>query len=414
MDRSLQPLFQKTLAFNLPISERIPLTGSSELLYLPSSVGEAVKIEFVFEAGRYFENKSGVAQFLVHMLDKGVAGKDANQIANLLDYYGAHLEVQAGFDFSSVSLYTLRKNVKKLLPLLLSIISAPEFPEKELTNYRKIFIENLKVNLEKNSFIASNVIRKNIFGIHPYGSSIQVDDAEQIDVADLRLFFKGHFQPFKVFVVGTLEKDDLQYLTKNIEGTPKTEARENRPLNNQSPSKEIFQGPNKIQASLKLGRTTIPRNHPDIPGVQLVNHLLGGFFGSRLMKNIREEKGLTYGIHSSVHNMQDAASLTISADVNADKLEIALDEIQKELRQLYSVTESELEIAKNHLIGSFQNDITTVFAAGERIKTIILSNLQPDYYQNLINRISEIQTDTLKMISGKYFDPEAFSVVVVK
>jgi len=414
MNRRLQPPFQKSLTFNLPIPERVPLAQSRELFYLPSNVGEAVKVEFIFKAGRYFEHKPGTAQFLVNMLDKGVPGKDANQISNLLDYYGAHLEVQAGFDFASVTLYTLRKNVKHLLPLFLSLVSAPEFPEKELTNYRKIFIENLKVNLEKNSFVASNHIRKSIFGSHPYGGSIQIEDAEKIVVSDLKKLFKDHFRPFKIFVIGTLDRDDLEYLAKSLDDSLKRNVNEKGSVDGQSPTTEVIQGPNKIQASLKLGRKTIPRDHLDLPGVQLINHLLGGFFGSRLMKNIREEKGLTYGIHSSIHSMQEASSLIISADVNADKSEIALQEIQKELRQLNTISESELDIARNHLIGSLQNDITTVFAAGERIKIILLSNLSTDYYQNLINQINEIQIQKLKEVCNTYFNPEEFSVVVVK
>jgi zinc protease len=414
MDRTLQPAFQQSLAFTLPIPERISLSGQGEICYLQSSLSEAVKIEFVFEAGRYVEPQPGVAQFTAHMLDKGLPGKDANQIANVLDYYGAHLEVNAGYDFTSVSLYALRKNLKKLLPLLLSIFSEPLFPEKELDNYRKIFIENLKVNQEKNAFLAANRIRKNIFGSHPYGSNIEIADAEAIAIPLLKSFFQKNFNPFKVFIIGTIEEDDLQFLSRNINFRDTDHSPSVIPLA-MIPSKvEKLDGPNKVQASIKMGRRTIPRLHPDVAGLQLANHLLGGFFGSRLMKNIREEKGLTYGIHSSVQNLSHATSLNISADVNADKLDMALEEIQKELELLATLSDSELEIAKNHLIGSFQNDITTIFAAGEKIKTIILSNLPADYYQGLINSISAIQVEDIRQVSKKHLSVDGFSTVVVR
>ncbi len=413
MDRTSQPPFQKSLTFTLPTPERIPLAGSQEIVYLPSNLGEAVKIEFVFEAGRYYETMPGLAQFTVQMLDKGVPGKDANQIASLLEYYGAHIELNAGFDFASLSLYALRKNIKKLLPVLITILSKPEFPERELTTLRKIFNENLKVSLEKNAFIASNAIRKNLFGSHPYGRSIQLGDADKIEVDDIKFFYDKHIHASKIFVVGTIDDADLDFLSKNIEPSPDSGNLVNQEFDSLPPATEKLDGPNKVQASLKLGRRTISRLHPDIAGLLLTNHLLGGFFGSRLMKNIREEKGLTYGISSSIQHHLKASILIISADVNSDNSDIALREIEKELESISSVNDSELEIVKNHLIGSIQNDITTVFAAGEKIKSSILYNLPENFYQKLILDISKIETPDLIPICSMYLNPKEFTTVVV-
>ncbi len=417
MDRTAQPPFQKSLAFNLQTPERIPLSGElQEICYLPSSLNQAVKIEFVFEAGRYFEPMNGLAQFTVQMLSKGIHGKDSNQIASLLDYHGAHIECHAGMDFASVSLITLKKNVKKLLPLFLSIVSAPTFPEKELDNYREIFVENLKVNLEKNTFIASNQIRKNIYGQHPYGKSVQPKDPNKITTSDLQLFFKEGFQPFKIFIVGEIESSDMDSLTQNIQSTATTRVRKKANLSFESlpATDEKFQGPNKIQASIQLAQKTITRNHPDFPDLLLVNHILGGFFGSRLMKNIREEKGLTYGIHSSIQNLMEAATLSISADVNATESEGALNEIKKEIASMANISEAEIDIAKNHLIGSYQNDVNTIFAAGEKIKTMVLFNLSLDYYQNLINQLSKIDSNSLQIACTKYLNANSFASVVVQ
>jgi zinc protease len=414
MDRTSPPSFQKSTAFKLPTPERVPLAGAAELIYLPSSLNEAVKIEFVFEAGRLYEPNPGIAQFTLQLLSKGVPGKDANQIANQLDYYGAHLEVNAGFDYASLSLYVLRKNVKHLLPLLLSIVQTPMFPEKELTNYREITIENLKVQLEKNSFIASNLIRKKIFGTHPYGGSFLPEDAARIKREDVQLFFESHVMPSKIFIVGRVESDDLHFLINQVEPISSFNAKNNIEFEQCPATTDTVPGPNKIQASLKLGRKTISRLHPDVAALQLTNHLLGGFFGSRLMKNIREEKGLTYGIHSSIQNLKLASMLIISSDLNADKLDTALAETKREIQELPKVSLGELEITKNHLIGSIQNDITTVFAAGEKIKTIILANLPMDYYQNLILNIDQVEPEDLGRICAQHFGVEGFSGVAVR
>jgi zinc protease len=350
----------------------------------------------------------------MQLLSKGVPGKDSNQIASQLDYYGAHLEMNAGFDYASLSLYVLRKNVKHLLPLLLAIVHTPAFPEKELENYRQITIENLKVNLEKNSFIAANAIRQKIFGSHPYGRSFLPEEAAGIRREDIQLFFERHVKPAKIFMVGTVENDDLEFLINQLASTDSLGAENNIAFEHRPATSDTVPGPNKIQASLKLGRKTISRMHPDVAALQLTNHLLGGFFGSRLMKNIREEKGLTYGIHSSIQNLKHASMLIISSDLNADKLDMALAEIKREIQELPTVSPTELEITKNHLIGSIQNDITTVFAAGEKIKTIILSNLPADYYQSLILNIDRVQPEDLERICAEHVGVDEFSVVAVR
>jgi zinc protease len=415
MDRVTPPSFKKSLTFDLPPPERFSLSGDTELIYLPSSLSQAVKIEFVFNAGRIYEPALGVVQFVSQLLDKGIPGKSASQIAALLDYFGAHLESQAGFDFISVSLYCLKKDVKQLLPLFIGLLTEATFPEDELETYRRIFIENLKVNLQKNSFLASNEIRKSLFGIHPYGLNVSVHHAEGIDVTQLRSYFGSYFSPHKIFVVGDLAESDLSLL-KNFTYPIKSNrtSPENHSYNNASTRKDI-DGPNKTQASIRLGKPTISRKHRDIAGLTLINHILGGFFGSRLMKNIREEKGLTYGIYSGIQHLNQASWLTISADVNADKVGEAISEIKKELGALASFSDpEELELCKNHLIGSLQNDTATIFSVGERIKTMCLSELGLDFYGKLISAISLTTVEDIQRIAASHLPVREISIVAVK
>jgi zinc protease len=414
MDRVTPPLFKKSLSFELPFPERITLPKGAEIIYLPSSLSQAVKIEFVFRAGRIHEPALGVAQFTTQLLDKGVSGKNANEIANVLDYYGAHLESNAGFDFVSVALYCLKKDVKYLLPLFLQLLTEATLPEDELETYRAIFIENLKVSLQKNSFLASNEIRKTLWGNHPYGLSVTEKDAIEINVEQLKIYFKNFFSPHKVFIVGDIELSDLKILTdypykaqaKNILSTPPE-------IHNAG--RHDISGPNHAQASIRFGRVAIDRKHADIAGLTLINHILGGFFGSRLMKNIREEKGLTYGIHSGIQHLGQTSWLTISADVNAEKVDEAIFEIQKELAALSDFNDLEdLTLSKNHLIGSFQNDNSTIFSVADRIKNIRLNDLDQNYYQQLINTIDSIQPADVQSLSSQFLNPESFSIVAVK
>ena len=413
MDRTTPPPFKKSLDFNLPTPEKIHAHGEREIWYLPSSVNEAIKIEVVFKAGKYYENFIGDAQFTLHLLDKGVEGKSAIEIANELDYYGSHLDLKVGYDFSTLSLYVLNKNIKKLLPLLISLIQKPSFPERELGLLKKQVSENLKVSLEKNEFVASNLIRKKVYGAHPYGRSTQLKDIEEVSLERVKRFYSEYFKPFKIFIVGKVDAEICKAIIQEID-LQSNSINLSLEIPDYKPEQSIVKGPGKSQASIRLGKRTISKKHSDWPYQQLANHILGGYFGSRLMKNIREEKGLTYGIHSAVQSMFHSSWLNISAEVNSSNADLALDEIRKELRLLDEIGVDELVMARNHFIGALQNDVTTIFAASERIKNLLLNGLPLDFYHNLIKQIDSIDNIRLTETNIRHFDPENFSSVVVK
>ena len=167
-----------------------------------------------------------------------------------------------------------------------------------------------------------------------------------------------------------------------------------------------------VQCSIRMGKPGISRTDNDYPAYLLTNHLLGGFFGSRLMKNIREEKGLTYGIYSGVQHLQQATMQTIGADVNKENLEAAMEAIRLELTALTDLSNEELMTAKNHFIGSMQNDVNTIFAAADKIKTLQLNQLSPSYYQELILSLDKLTIADIKKAAEIHFQPRDFSVAI--
>jgi predicted Zn-dependent peptidase len=164
-----------------------------------------------------------------------------------------------------------------------------------------------------------------------------------------------------------------------------------------------------------MGRRSILRSHPDYVPVLFVSHILGGYFGSRLMKNIREEKGLTYGISASVHGLRRDSYLVIGADVNKENVALTFEEVRKELKTLRTkdISADELETTRNHFIGSLQSEITTPFAHADKIKTIALFGLAPDHYQNMISRMEKINPRNIIEISEQYFNESTFFEVAV-
>lgn len=412
MNRSLAPAFRTSIDFKLPKPERVVTRAGYPIIYLPNEQFQVAKIEFVFTAGKIHEPQPGFAQFTVNLLDKGTSSKNAKQIADLLDYYGAHLELVADSDFASVALYCLNQHVEILLPLVIEILTDPIFPEGELNTYRKIFIENLKVNLKRNSYLASIALRKALFNNHPYGKNTEQDDVDKISSVDLSNFFKDKYSLRGVFIVGSISPTAIN----RIDAYPsKSLSMETVSIPRTDITHQVIEGPGKDQASIRFGKISVNRKHDDFSKVTLLNHVLGGFFGSRLMKNIREEKGLTYGINSSNQHLHNASFLTIAAEVNSQNTKKASDEIVKELNNLeLNLSEEELQIAKNHLIGSIQNDTASLFSVGERLKTIELFQLPENHYTNLIDTISRCTVIDLEETGKKQFSPETFASVIVR
>ena len=416
LQRQLAPTFVKTTSLVLPTPTRISLSPEVNLLVVSGVKQNVCKVELILQAGKWIEPKVGVSYFTAQLLEKGTKNKTSSAIAELFDYYGAHLEINAGYDFISISLFTLKEHLLKLLPLLQELLLSPSFSETEWKLMKTIFIQNLKVSNEKTSSIASKNIRRNVFGKnHPYGRSVEEQEVNALNVTDFKNFYQTSFKIKHVLVCGELNRQEIDFISTEFSslfftgGTIPSAVFQEPAPSTQHIEKE------SVQSSLRLGKKSILKTHPDYAGLVLVNHLLGGFFGSRLMKNIREEKGLTYGIHSSIYSFQQASMFGIEADVNKSNLSLALKEIKLEIAKLRDelIADEELILAKNHFIGGLQTELANPFSIAEKIKNIELNSLDNDFYSQLIHSIDQITADQLKLLSQKYFEESSFFEVTV-
>jgi predicted Zn-dependent peptidase len=164
-----------------------------------------------------------------------------------------------------------------------------------------------------------------------------------------------------------------------------------------------------------MGVRTINRNHDNYFALLLLNHILGGYFGSRLMKNIREEKGLTYGIYSSLSPFRHDCAFTIGADVDKANVDLTIKEIKKEIEVLKShqISENELDVAKNHLLGGIQLEMANPFSTFDKVKNIRLNRLGKEYYNNLFIEVKSIDAVKLQHIARTYLNSEKLAVVAV-
>lgn len=416
LDRSLAPPFVKSTSFNLPEVPGVQLTNGIKLFHFDEIQQDIVKLEVVYNAGKWFESLPELAYFTTQMLDKGTESRTASQIAEFFDRYGAHIELSSNFDFVSVSLYTLTDHVKHLLPVFVELLTGSIFPSDELALLKEQFIQSLRVKNEKTSYLASKLIRRSLFGsAHPYGHTANEEEVENIQQENIVSYFNSRFKPTHVFILGPMHKADYRWVTTAFSQFENGDTSDVHHDKAEESSKIIFsEKSNSVQSSIRLGKVTLRREHPDYPGLVLLNYYLGGFFGSRLMKNLREAKGLTYGISSSVNPFHRSSALLIGTDINKENKDLAIDEILKEIKLLQTyINAEELDSAKRHFIGSLQSEIASPFSVLGKLKTITLHQLPNHYYQNLIRKIDTATREELFSLASKYLSESSFYQVTV-
>ncbi|WP_214228133.1 pitrilysin family protein [Pedobacter sp. B4-66] len=420
LNRTLAPesLQVNEIKFLEPLAQH--LDNGIPVFTINAGKQELVRIEFIFENVNWDASKPLQAVGVSHLINNGTAKLSAKEIADKVDYYGAFLQTEYGADQSSVKLYTLNKHLQSVLPILRSILNESIFPEQELAIFVQNQKQSLQVNLQKNDFLARRQFANSIFGDTPYGSNIDAEDYDALKREDLINYFKAAYKPENCTVIaaGKFEENEFAILN-SVFGNQwdNTEASViNKLTFEASPKGELLiERPEAIQSAIRMGALSISRNHPDFPGFQVLNCLLGGYFGSRLMANIREDKGYTYGIGSAVVSLRDAGYFFIATEVGAEVCGNALIEIEKEINLLKTelVSDQELDLVRNYMLGSMLGSLENAFSHADKFKNVYFSGLDHNYYENYITTVKTITSQDLKDLAGKYLNTENFTKVVV-
>ncbi|RZL05323.1 MAG: insulinase family protein [Pedobacter sp.] len=302
---------------------------------------------------------------------------------------------------------------------LYSILNASVFPEKELAIFVQNQKQSLSVSLQKNDFLARKQFANALFGDTPYGSNISASNYDGIKQQDLLDYFKSAYKPENctIFVAGKFEDEEYRILNAIVGrdwANKGVSANNHFSFTSAIGSDIIIDKPDALQSAIRMGMLTINRTHEDFAGFQVLNCVLGGYFGSRLMSNIREEKGYTYGIGSGVVSLQDTGYFFIATEVGADVCQSALNEIDKEIELLKTDTipEEELELVRSYMLGSLLGSLENAFSHADKFKNLYFSGLDYSYYDRYIQTVKTINSDDLKKLAHKYLLASDFTKVV--
>jgi predicted Zn-dependent peptidase len=425
LDRKTPPPIHDAVEFDyrLPPITRQRLDNGTPFYWLSAGVQDVVEIDFVFPAGVWHEDKPAVAMATGGLLKNGTARHSAHQIHESLEFYGANLRVNTGDDFSIVSLYALTKDLPLLLPIIHEILTEAIFPGEEVAIHKQNAIQRLVVNLRQCEFVANQRIDALLFGeAHPYGRYSKVEKIEALNREDLQRFYAKAYamSGARVFMAGRVGDYEAELVNRIFGSLPVTKNGQagERVFAAPGPSEQkhrVINDPAGVQAAIRIARLFPNRHHPDFPKMVVLNTLFGGYFGSRLMSNIREDKGYTYGIYSSMQPNVHGGSLTIHTEVGRDVMEAAVTEIYREMEALRTApaSEDELLLVKNYLLGGLLGDLDGPFQILQRWRTLILNGLDEAHFNNNINIYKAISADELQALAKQYFEPRDFYEIAV-
>ena len=420
LNRKTAPSFSKIDSLQFPNYNEYKLTNDLKVYSLVAGVEPVIKIDMVFNASHYTQEKRGVAGFLASMLSEGTKTKTAIELADKLDYYGSYFQVRSGPEDLVVSLFCLEKHLNNCLPYFFEAICDSIFPEKELEILKKNAVQKLKVSNKKNSYLCRKAFYQNLLGSnHPIAAFSEANEILDIHKSDLINEHKNHvLNGYKYLIIsGCYSENSLNVLTNHLLNSGLRQTDFNYPdIKNETKTGIHFIDRNDtVQSSIRIGCETIKRDHVDFRKLQFLNLILGGYFGSRLMKNIREDKGLTYGIYSSLEPYQKVGIWYIDCELNYKNRQSGIEEIFKEIKNIQTtpVPDEELETAKNYYVGSFLKSLDGPFSIANRLKVMIDNNLDINYYPEFIHIIKDITANEIQSIAQEYLVENKLIQVIV-
>ncbi len=420
LNRTIQPMVNPIEHIDMVKAEKRLLSNGIPVHFVNAGTQDVVKIDFVFEAGTWFQPANLVASLCNSMLEEGSENFKSAEIAEKFDFYGAYLQLAVDQFQGFVNVVTLGKHFQSILEITENLIKKSVFPQHEFEvliakNKQKWQLENEKVRT-----LCQKKFTQVMFGdAHPYAINNTLEDFDRITREDLLQFYRSFYHSGNCHIIasGNIDEHVLRLLDEHFGGNDWSQNQVLKPeyaICTDPVKTHFVEKANGIQSAIRVGKFWVPKTHPDSHALSILVTILGGYFGSRLMANIREEKGYTYGIGSFVLFLKEASYLVISTEVGNEYIEPTLVEIAVEMRRLQTelVSENELETVKSYLLGEFLRDFDGPFALAASFKAINDFDLDYSFYDDALKVLRNVTAAELLQLAKQYLNPEDCYTVV--
>ncbi len=418
----VKPVLYQIPQVSLPEPQMLSLANGLAVYVLADSSLDLLKLEWLIEAGRPHEQQKLSARATAKMLREGNRNQTAAQFAELLDFHGASLVVPNQMDIADIQLYTLAKHSSALIPAMADAIQFPAFGKLDFDTFVRNAIAELSLETGRPEAMAYRYLTEFLYGTdHPYGYNSTPQMYEALTTDHLRAFHKRRYSPATSTLIlsGNVTAKVLDIVQDSFGSWTNTEAdvvERNLPKAQETPpQKRYLPLKHTDQIAIKIGRRMFNRHHPDFAGVNLLNTVLGGYFGSRLMTQVREKKGLTYNIYSSFDLLRDDGFLYIGSEVNKRKRKQALTAIYDEMKRLqdHAIPTDELQMVKNYLAGMMLMSTDGPLNQGNLLKSLVIDGLSPQDFAREQETWMALGPEQLLVLAQKWLDTEHYWEVIV-
>ncbi len=414
MNRTKAPKTHKTGAISFISPEKIALNKTTPLYWMSDVSNETARIDVYFDAGLR-KAKNSIASMTSSMLLSGTSQKNSTEIHNQLDDLGAFFDIGLSHEGVMVSLFALKRNISEAYHVLLDAIINASFPESEFQEVKAEKIQNFKININRVAVIAQRAFQKQLYYGTEYAMLSDESDLQKVERQELLDFHKTNYVNgiFKIAIVGALEEKKIQQICDVSKTHCIEQALEFKSDFRNKSGVIHVEKIDALQTAIRIGKTLFNKKHEDFLDVSILNTILGDYFGSRLMKNIREDKGYTYGIGSIISESGGSGYLLIGSEVGKEHLQPTLDEIKKEMLLLCNekIGNDELGLVKNHLLGQMLKISDGPYAMMDLFLSVESYGLSSDFYNSYIQRIHDIDAKTILRMANSYLNWSDMSVI---
>ena len=422
LNRTQAPEFKTINNIAIQQAQNLNLDNGIPVYTIDVGSQELTRIEFIFKAGMYYQNTPLVASSACALIENGTAKYSANQLSDSIDFYGSFFETSVNQDYASLALFSLNKHLESTLVFVEELIKHAIYPQEEIDTYLTNKKQKFLVGSQKVDVLARRKFSELLFGkTHPYGLEVKAEDYDNTKRDDIVNFFKKYYTHSNcaIVVAGKLPPNLTEILNNHFGkekwGTPTNIEKVYSPSHTTTQNIHYIEKTDAVQSAIRIGRRLFNKTHPDYFNFQVLNTILGGYFGSHLMANIREDKGYTYGIGSGLSSLVNDGYFFISTEVGADVTKDAMKEIYKEIEIMQNdlISVDEFETVKNYIFGQFLRSVEGPFALADKFKGVWEFGLNYNYYDNYFKSVKSVTSQQIRELAGKYLQKKDLIELVV-
>ncbi|MDD4149058.1 MAG: pitrilysin family protein [Bacteroidales bacterium] len=383
-----------------------------------------IKLDIIFNAGVLFQSTALQSVFANSLIKEAPKGKNSDEISEFFDYHGSYIESFISPETAGLRLFVPSKYYKDVIDTFLDFINNPDLPKDEFEILQKKYFQAIKNNLKKTQYVAQKGLDHEIFGPkHPLGYILKPDDANNIEYSKIKEFVRDYYQSNNcdIIISGDYSLEMIEVLRDNFKNQKnegnRTSFSKNINLSKLSGEMQklrVYEFKDAVQSGLCAGLDLGKPNTEESLILNVLNMVFGGYFGSKLMKNIREDKGYTYGIGSGIRETENRVLLKIVSEVGVDVTQKAIDEIYYEMDMLTkkTISEDELEAVKSYMIGEILSSVDGVIPCSMVFEKLYSQHRDLSYITEQINTINNVTPEVLMHTAQKFFNSDKLSVVV--